>query len=269
MVVTSEAIAAYARACNDVNPRYFATGDTRAIAPPMFAAVVAWVPLIAALTDPELHADLLRLLHVGQEMRFYRPIQPGDEITAAATITAIEKAAGGEALTVELTASDRRGELLNQSWFSALIRGRRGGERRGRESAAPVQVTAPIAEVTEVIDPDQTLRYAEASGDRNPIHTDPAVARMAGLPGIIVHGLCTMAFAVRALVDNVGAGDPARLERVAARFARPVFPGETVTTAIWPLEGAERKRRYSFATTNREGLVVIRDGLAEIADAAR
>ena len=44
--------------------------------------------------------------------------------------------------------------------------------------------------VSQDIDPDQTFRYAEASGNRNPIHVDENVAKMAGPPGIVVHGLC-------------------------------------------------------------------------------
>jgi 3-hydroxybutyryl-CoA dehydratase len=69
--------------------------------------------------------------------------------------------------------------------------------------------------------------YAAASGDFNPIHLDPAVAEKAGLGGVILHGMCTMAWAVEAAVRFVG--DPGALTKFRVRFSRPVAPGDTVT----------------------------------------
>src|SRR5271167_2775647 len=80
--VTREALQNYARACNDDHPRYFDPAVPGGIvAPPMFAVVATWIPVISAMTDPELRADLLRLLHTGQEMEFLAPIRPGDQIS--------------------------------------------------------------------------------------------------------------------------------------------------------------------------------------------
>ncbi|HTY54432.1 MAG TPA: MaoC/PaaZ C-terminal domain-containing protein, partial [Candidatus Binataceae bacterium] len=113
---------------------------------------------------------------------------------------------------------------------------------------------------------DQTFRYAEASGDLNPIHVDENVARMAGLPGIIVHGLCTMAFTSKVIIDNLCGGDPARLKRLRVRFARPVFPGQTITTKVWQDGATDGRRVYAYETYNPEGRAVIRDGVAEVAN---
>ena len=77
---------------------------------------------------------------------------------------------------------------------------------------------------------DQAERYAEASGDHNPIHLDEEAARAVGLPGRILHGLCTMALAGRA-VEQVAGREPTRL---AVRFSAPVALGATVTTRVWP-----------------------------------
>jgi acyl dehydratase len=119
--------------------------------------------------------------------------------------------------------------------------------------------------VEQTIDRDQTFRYAEASGDRNPIHVDENVAKMAGLPGIVVHGLCTMAFASKVMIDGLCGGDPVRLKRLRVQFSRPVFPGQSITTRVWA--GGERagRRAYAFETYNPEGMAVIRGGIAEIA----
>jgi acyl dehydratase len=93
-----------------------------------------------------------------------------------------------------------------------------------------------------------------------PIHLDDDFAKAMGLPGIIVHGLCTMAFCSRAVLAEFCGDDPTRLRRFAVRFAKIVQPSEKITTALWDAgEG-----RVMFETTSDNGNVVIKDGLAEI-----
>jgi acyl dehydratase len=78
------------------------------------------------------------------------------------------------------------------------------------------------------------VRYAGASGDFNPIHWSDRVAGAVGLPGVIAHGMLTMALAARLLTD--WAGDPAAVVEYGVRFARPVVvpdddEGVTVTAS--------------------------------------
>jgi 3-hydroxybutyryl-CoA dehydratase len=82
---------------------------------------------------------------------------------------------------------------------------------------------------TQVRDCDtyRPIYYASASGDFNPIHLDKAVGEMAGLGGIVLHGMCTMAWAVEAA--NKFLGDPGRLRKVRVRFSRPVAVDDTIT----------------------------------------
>jgi len=267
--VTCEAIQNYARACNEDNPRYFdPVAASSIVAPPLFAVVVTWIPLISALTDQDLRADLMRLLHTAQAIEFLAPIRPGDRISATARIAEIGAVTGGESLTLELDAANQHGAQVNRTRFTVLIRGRRdtaaATEARAAASAA-LPPDPPRWSVVQAIDRDQTFRYAEASGDRNPIHVDETVAKMAGLPGIIVHGLCAMAFAARAAIDTLCGGDPLRLKLLAVRFSRPIVPGDSLTTSIWPAGGDSSHRIYSFASTNGQGLTVMRDGRAEVA----
>jgi acyl dehydratase len=93
-----------------------------------------------------------------------------------------------------------------------------------------------------------------------PIHLDDDLARSVGLPGIIIHGLCTMAFCGRAVIETVAGGDPARLRRLAVRFSRPVLPGESITVRLYPAgDGA-----FGFEALNGEGRAVVKDGRAEL-----
>jgi acyl dehydratase len=178
----------------------------------------------------------------------------------------IESSPSGETLTIGLAASNQEQQLLSRTRFTAFIRGRRERENPA-QSASPATSTtlrAPLMAVSQTMDLDQTMRYAEASGDRNPIHLDPAVARMAGLPGIVVHGLCTMAFSSKVVIDNLCGRDPARLKRLAVVFSRPVFPGDKITTTIWRGDGRGGRTCYAYEACNSSGVAVLRDGIAEI-----
>ena len=122
----------------------------------------------------------------------------------------------------------------------------------------------PTATTGYDIDADQTYRYAEASGDHSIYHLDEAAARAAGFDGIIVHGLCTMAFASRAVVAAPCGGDLARLRRLAVRFSRPMYPGHAMATSWAPAAAADRPAPFRFQVADDSGVTVITDGLAAV-----
>ena len=93
-------------------------------------------------------------------------------------------------------------------------------------------------------------------------------AREAGLPGIIVHGLCTMAFSGRAVVAAVAGGDPALFRRLAVRFSRPVRPDTELTTTVWDLGAAGDRHLFGFEARS-ERAVVVKDGWAEVGHCVR
>src|ERR1700686_1236849 len=138
--VTLDAIQKYARACNDDNPAFFdANRPAGIVAPPMFAVTVTWNALMTAVLDPDLQADLLRLVHGEQDMEFTNPIRPGDVISASAKIISIETKANGETMTIELNASNQTGNHVNKTLFSAFIRGGRNRDAVRTESSAAVE----------------------------------------------------------------------------------------------------------------------------------
>jgi acyl dehydratase len=124
----------------------------------------------------------------------------------------------------------------------------------------------PVATFEQTIDTDQTFRYADASGDRMPIHLDVDFATKVGLPGIIIHGLCTMAFTSWAAIEAVAEGDPARLRRLAVRFSKPVLPGQTIVSTFWEAGEVEGAKVFGFETRTSDGDLVIKDGLVEVAN---
>jgi acyl dehydratase len=130
-----------------------------------------------------------------------------------------------------------------------------------KKSSSQEQPRETVYEEATKVDEDQTQRYAEASGDHNPIHLDEDVAKMAGLPRTINHGMCTMAIATKAAVNGLAGGDPTRIKRVAVRFSKPVFPGQELTTRFWQ----ESDGVYGFETYNPDGAPVIKNGEVQIA----
>src|SRR5436190_68532 len=154
-------------------------------------------------------------------------------------------------------------QLVVEQHMTSFVRGAAAGESVG-EAPPPhafdeaLRGRDPDAAVEQRFDADQTFRYAEASGDPMPIHLDDDFAKAMGLPGIIIHGLCTMAFTSRAVIGHACPEDPTRLKRLAVRFSKPCLPGQTITTRIWNAgDGA-----FAYETTSDAGAVVIKDGLA-------
>ena len=115
---------------------------------------------------------------------------------------------------------------------------------------------------TQTVAADQPIRYGHASGDTNPIHMDDKTAQAAGHPGIILHGLCTMAFAGRAVVNEFLGGDPSRLKRFKARFSMVVLPGMELTTRGWIEEERDGEVVLGLETVNQDGKTVLANAMA-------
>ncbi|MBI1946963.1 MAG: MaoC family dehydratase N-terminal domain-containing protein [Deltaproteobacteria bacterium] len=261
--VTADAAKAYAAATNANLTAY--TGKD-AIAPPMFGVAFSVKALSAPLFDPELQVDMMRLVHGDQDMRFLLPARAGDVITSTSKVLDIADKTTGELLTVAVTSKNQRGEVVLEAKSGLFVRGPRKkesleAEKREREAEEAAWSAQGVAWTsTQQVDGDQSMRYAEASGDHNPIHKDEAMAKAAGLPGIILHGLCTMAFVHNAAVRQAG-GDPNKIRRLAVRFNRPVLMGDTLTIEA----RGDAKGPWLVRVTNQAGVLVLKSGVVELA----
>ena len=256
--VTPEEIVAYANAVDDENPRYL--GVEPEVAPPLFAVRPLFEGLELAIADKTLDADLMQLVHGEQEMIFHDVLRPWDLVTPRAEIASVVEKSSGWLVDVHQTLW-REGELVVEAHSGLFVKNPDAKKVSSTKEASSAQADDedPIHADDQVVAPNQPHRYAEASGDHNPIHTDPEVAKAAGLPDIILHGLCTMAFAARALVDGVLDGDVEKLARMKVRFARPVTPGMTLETRIWETED---DRDFVFDTIDQDGNQVLSHGVA-------
>ena len=264
--VEQERIAAYAAATNDSIEKH-ASGE---LAPPVFSIVPQFQAMgMAALAviPPEL---LGMILHGEQDFHFHAPLQPGTELETISKPIGLHQRSSGVTVVVRSETRDAAGELITEGYSTTFVRGSEGVESTGDEPPPhgfpeEVREREPDAEVEQTFDKDQTYRYAEASGDPMQIHLDEDFAKSVGLPGIIIHGLCTMAFASVAAIESFAADDPSRLKRLAVRFAAMAFPEETITTRLWRAGEGDGLERYAFETQNADGKAVLKDGLAEFA----
>jgi acyl dehydratase len=257
--VTAERIAQYAAATDDPIQAHL----DGTIAPPVFAIVPVFMSMIpAALTIAPVEYAM-KLVHGMQDFRFHRPIVPGMTLVSQAKPIGFAGKENGTRAAIYIECRTEDGEVVNEQWVTAFFRKVDAGPLVGE--LAPEHVfddslrdQAPVAKVVSHVDSDQTFRYAAASGDPMPIHLDDEIAQLSGLPGIIAHGLCTMAFTSWAVLTEVADGRTERLKRLAVRFTKPVLPGQDITTQIW-----QSAPDYAFETTVGD-TVVIKDGCAEI-----
>lgn len=265
--VTAERLAEYAAATNDPIEAH----RSGAIASPVFAIVPVFDALMSPAVDVVPMDIFGRITHGEQDFHFHRPIRPGDRLVSKARVTGWETKSTGALIYIHLTCHDEvSGELVNEQYLSGFFRGVDAGPPVGE--AIPViapnteaKQGAPIATATAHVDDDQTFRYSPASGDPVPLHLDEEVAKDAGLPGIIAHGLCTMAMAGWGVLSEVADSDVSRINRFAVRFSKFVFPGDDLETRIWKVGSTGGVTSYAFETVRGDD-VVLSNGVAEIAD---
>ena len=264
-VVDPERARAYAAATNDDLDVY----ESGPWVPPVFAVVPTWPTMMAAVLDVVPRPALAMLVHLAQDMRFLRPLAAGQTLVTSAEVSGIRSRRSGAEVTVAVTSRGDDGDVALEQFATMFIRGLVPGESAGEprpDHSLPARArSVPVAERVLHVDPDQTFRYRDASGDDNPIHTDEAAAKAAGLPGIILHGLCTMAMCSHVVVGEVAGGDPSALRRLAVRFSRPVVPGTDLVTTLYDLGEREGGRGFGFEAQS-QGHTVVKDGRAEVGE---
>jgi acyl dehydratase len=226
----------------------------------------AVVPLIQVLL-PFISAariNLHALLHGEQKIVLHKPIPASGTIHTTAICESIyDKGDKGAVVNVSLETRDG-GELLfeNKTVLVDRSAGNFGGDHgpKGQNLDPPVGVS-PDFRVEQIVPHNQAALY-RLSGDKNPLHIDPAFALKGGFDRPILHGLCSFGYAGRAVLGSVCQGDPALLKSFAVRFMNVVYPGDTLITEGWKLGSG----RYITHTKNQHGKTVLGNGLAALVE---
>jgi acyl dehydratase len=215
----------------------FTTENTTDVAQkvlPTFAVIAGAGARVLKAAGP---IDMTKLVHGSQSIELYGEIPVEGAVVSTTRISAIYDKGRSAVIETTSTSTDAAtGAPRFSTRSSVVIRGAGGfGGERGPSggSDAPPQ-RAPDAEWSMTTSPDQALLY-RLSGDRNPLHSDPAFAARAGFGQPILHGLCTYGITGRALLGSFCASQPARFRSMAGRFSSPVLPGETLRVKMWLL----------------------------------
>ena len=222
-----------------VDDLQFTTENSARIDQRMFPTMVVTLAEVSGVFAHIGTFDPARVVHGEQRITWHGPLPVAGSVTARSLDAAT-------------------GELVFETMMSAFIRGEGGwGGDRGR---AEPRCQAPDRDPDHVVpyrtSANQALIY-RLSGDRNPLHSDPAFASLAGFDRPILHGLCSYGMSARALLAELCGSDPERFVSMEGRFTSPVFPGEELTVSIWRLGDGVAVFRTAAAT---DGRVVIDNG---------
>jgi acyl dehydratase len=183
--------------------------------------------------------DFGDVLHGEQELTLHGPLPIRGRCENRARIAGVYDKGNAALLDVQVDSHlDGSDEPLFTNRFRLFVRGEGGfgGEREQPRPDVEVPDREPDARIRTKTVENQALLY-RLSGDRNPLHIDPALAIRVGFERPILHGLCTYGIACKAAVDTLLGRDTAAVRSFRARFAGVVYPGESVVTELWREEG--------------------------------
>jgi acyl dehydratase len=248
---------AYSAGVGETDPRYYDT-ERGVMAHPLFPVCYEWPVAQPLRALPALKPLFPQLLHAQHDLRIHRAPRGGDSLRTWARIIAVTQRKPGAFVVFRFEARDAAGEPVTTTDFGALYRGVsvEGGDRALEEVADPAPAEARFAEYSKIDVPVTAAHvYTECARIWNPIHTDIAYARAAGLPTIILHGTATLALSISRALRVLDA-DPAQVRRVQCRFSGMVeMPSQLSVHADL------QDKTVRFETRNAAGETVIGRGV--------
>ncbi|MGC5161167.1 MaoC/PaaZ C-terminal domain-containing protein [Rhodococcus sp. DT1] len=187
----------------------------------------------AGLNLPGIDIDLRKILHGGQSLTVHAPIPASGAATISSRVADVWDKGKAAVIVLEQSAQDSGGNPLWTTAMQIWARGEGGfGGDAGPDASNAVPERSPDKVLVSPTSTQQALVY-RLSADMNPLHADPAFAKMAGFDRPILHGLASYGIVCKAVVDGLLDGDPTRVRTFSVRFAGSLYPGETIETAVW------------------------------------
>jgi acyl dehydratase len=201
---------------------------------PTMAVVLGWP---GRMTDPAFGIDERLVVAGDLKVVLHRPLASEGRLVSRPRVKeVIDKGPGNAAIvlnTRDLVSPDGTSVATVDSSTFARKHGGFGGKVTETPAPHAMPQTAPEKICDLPTPPNLALLY-RLTGDENPLHADPQRAKVAGFDRPILHGAASFGIAAHAILRSVADYRPERLASIEARFSKPVFPGETIRTEIWP-----------------------------------
>ncbi len=260
----------YAAAVEADNPLYFDDTPEEGIAVhPLFPAALTW-PVAGNIGDyidaPDFPREiLLTQVHYTEHIEIRRQIIPGETLTISGEFAAILPHRAGTRGIIRFDARDSSGDTVFTEYTGAMFRGVEcGDEGAGAENIPVISIPEDTGETKKIIRNIGRLRpylYDGCSDIVFPIHTSEKFARQVGLPGIILQGTATLAYAINEVVENHCGSDPRLIKSLGCRFTGMVLPGTDITISLYEKNSAPGM--IFFEVLNSESKKAISGGYAE------
>ncbi len=253
---SSHRLAQFARSVDDDNPIHLA-GD---VASPVFSHI----PVMQSMVEVLQQATGGFALHGEHDFIFHQPIVPGQRLFSRSALVGIHGTKPGTTFVIRSDTATHDDQPVVTQFSTCLVRGASSTDSHGEKPPSrPAVEKHDATTAVYALAQDQTRRYADAARDYSPYTIDPVAAAKVGYAAPLVHGMLTLAFAARAIVDAGAGGKTSRLRRLGCRFAHPLLltPGQKIAVQHWT--GPDGL--IGFEVTDIDGSVVIRNGYAEVA----
>ena len=258
---------AYAAGINDSNPSYFddlAPGGVNVH--PAIAFALQWASRFRPDQAPNLRAAPYGV-HASTDLRIYRPFQTGEAITTQGKTIQKRQLRPGvyNVDRYRMTASD--GKLVAELYYNGITRGATldGPDAVVEEEPAWPELSSSSETVLwrEVlpIGLHAAQQYTECAQIYNPIHTEPSVAKAAGLPDIILHGSATKAISLSAVINRCFDADSSRVTRLCGQLRGMVLMNTAIAVEAMAEEVVDGEKRILFRTVTQDGQPAIRNGI--------
>jgi acyl dehydratase len=205
-------------------------------------------------------ANFAMVVHGEQTLRMHNPLPKGGAVQTTATLEGVYDKGSGGLIVMRFDSRDKTGAPVCTNWVSAFVRGAGGfgGPAQPKKDLPPIPSRSPDMVFDAQTEVNQAALY-RMSGDRNPLHIDPAIAKMVGFQEPILHGLCTYGVVCRRFIQEVFKGDSGKVKSYSARFSSPVIPGEKLQIKAWQAS----PNLFLLEVFNEKGDAVIRNGVIE------
>ncbi|XP_040097630.1 peroxisomal multifunctional enzyme type 2 isoform X2 [Oryx dammah] len=235
---------------------------------PTFGVILAQKSIMSGgLAEiPGLSINLAKVLHGEQYLELYKPIPRTGKLRCEAIVADILDKGSGLVILVDVYAYSGE-ELICYNQFSIFVVGSGGFSGKRTSDKAKVAVAIPDRPPDAVLTDTTSLNQAalyRLSGDWNPLHIDPNFASLAGFDKPILHGLCTFGFSARHVLQQFADNDVSRFKAIKVRFAKPVYPGQTLQTEMWK----EGNRIHFQTKVQGTGDIVISNAYVDLVPAS-